>query len=79
MSIAIVLTIHTTEVDPHPNPHTISIGGPDFISFVWVFTNLRAPYYFSLQLPLFLVHILVFYLALLVGIVVSKYTDKYIS
>jgi len=75
MSIAIVLTIHTTEVDPHPNPHTISIGGRDFISFVWVFTNPRAPYYFSLQLPLLVIHLLVLHTALLLGIVVSKYTS----
>ena len=75
MSIAIVLTIHTTEVDPHPNPHTISIGGRDFISFVWVYTDRRSPYYFSLQLPLFLFHFFVLNTALLLGIVVSKYTS----
>ena len=74
MSIAIVLTIHTTEVDPHPNPHTISIGR-DFISLVWVYTDRRSPYYFSLQIPLIIVHILVLHTIVLIGVVVSKYTS----
>lgn len=78
MSIAIVLTIHTTEVDPHPTPHTISIGR-DFLSVVWAFRNPQAPYYFSLQLSQnYLILLLVLYTIALLLIAVDKYILSFI-